>query len=102
MITPKKIYEVFGITPGPWKIYKIKGYCIDHIVKDKLIVCDLNVPMAVEHYNSSLLATAPTMLVALVKVTLLTETEHDYVIKAIEAADHKKRPWSELKRELLS
>ncbi len=113
-ITPEKIYEVFGITPGPWEYkyewkdegdWRQRGYYSGRIqiCGDPLYPGDNNF-----YANGCLFTQSPTMLVALVRIQLFAESEYNtevsetYYKSIIEAADHKKRPWPELKKELLS
>ena len=63
------IIEKLGFTPGPWGVKKIKGYCIDEIIgSNDELACQLDVPMAAKHNNSSLIGAAPEMFEALIDV----------------------------------
>ena len=95
MITPEKVYEVFGIDAE--LKFMVGDECTDNIM--------------------CLIKVAPEILAALIEIIIDTEQhykatedplqderfEDDYghVIKLIEKADYKNRTWLELKKELL-
>ncbi len=114
MITPEKIYEVFGITPGPWVAEHtymsamVKGRRPNGEVIGKMHPSINGLFTDTQNaINTLCAAAAPTMLVALVRIQLFAESEYNtevsetYYKSIIEAADHKKRSWPELKKELL-
>ncbi len=121
-ITSKKIYEVFGITPGLWHFNSALD-CIfsdkrtnlfDGDGRDDLFVCLLDVreyrnnqSNEIKENNAHLIATSPKMLVALVKIQMFadsvynTEVSETYYKEIIESVDYKNRKWSEIKKELI-
>lgn len=109
MITAEKIYEVFGITPGPWNTDK-QLYMIE---SSTLTVCLLDEGDGIDNSinaDMELVKSSPEMLVALVNIAIemipyknrrLDDKGHfDRIVKAIESADSQKRKWPELLKEL--
>lgn len=120
MITAERVYEVFGITPGPWWS---EGEYIATMVEGKRPNGEVMGRMSPSIHNLFTLkqnaknakcaAASPEMLVALVNTVMQIEwaaevqgaighIEDVYLmmIKAIESADSKKREWPELLKEL--
>ena len=105
MITAKRVYEVFGITQD---YHRVPG---DNIIRHGIKYSDIK-----HHYNlneMNIIDASPELLVALVSTVMQIEwaaevqgsighIEDVYLmmIKAIESADSKNRPWSELLKEL--
>jgi len=113
MITPERVYEVFGITPGPWEIKIRIDDCFNPIESIGKIEPGFDqaddVWLNISTEDSKLASSVPEMLVALVNIAVEMEPYHNsgfedkglYIsaIKIIESADSKNRPWSELLKE---
>lgn len=114
MISLKKICEVFNISPSPWKLKKIKGYCIDNVLdQSDGVICQSDVPMSAKYNNSNVITISPELLQALINcvigiinlppLTAIAGTltnEYNQAIKTIEKSDNKNRTWEELLKEL--
>ena len=106
MITPERVYEVFGITPGPWDI----TVTVNGFPDGPFLSFNKNNNDTSKTKTNWLAANGfPEMLVALVHE--LEQLWHDGVedetgnyipmVKAVESADSKDRPWSKILKELL-
>ena len=112
MITAERVYEVFGITPGPWETgnplkneSNLMIYC-DDSTGQRIADCTNNLTfhsIKMKEANAQLTASSPEMLVALVKQEYShskCNAESEEIIKIIESADKQKRKWPELLKEL--
>ena len=130
MITAERVYEVFGITPGNWKIVNGKSqYYPDKERVETVRSDDYNSDMmacykgniiadftkahgerahAFEEAknNACLLKASPEMLVTFVNTVIELDDRSYYInsynllVKAIESADNRGRKWPELLKEL--
>ena len=122
MITAERVYEVFGITPGPWWS---EGEYLAAMVEGKRPNGEIIGRMSPSIHNlfttkqnarnAKCSASSPEMLVALVNEVISLDCEdilkdiitdieiseeEKMMIKAIESADSQKRKWPELLKEL--
>lgn len=117
MISAERVYEVFGITPGPWETgnplkneSNLMIYC-DDSTGQRISDCTNHLtfhPIKMKEANAQLVATSPEMLVALVNILVhfdtmgwgYTDEGYNNLIKAIESVDSQNRKWPELIKAL--
>ena len=114
MITPERVYEVFGITPGPWWS---EGEYLAAMVEGKRpngeVIGRMSpsiqrlFTMKQNSINAKCATASPQMLVALVNVLernnrefILDHGTQFMIVKAIESADSKGRKWPEILKAL--
>ena len=109
MITAEKVYEVFGITPGPWE---------NRVTGEFNNICNPSysnwfIAEDIQDRNINILLASPEMLVTQINLVIgvnglppstaiqgvLTD-EWNQAVKAIESADSQNRKWPELLKEL--
>lgn len=110
MISAERVYEVFGITPGPWKHSYYDGWDCVIPQHTTIKICNLveNNPA-----NADVISSSPEMLVSAVHMLEQIEWASDVrggigymtecyneMFKTIESADSQNRPWKELLKEL--
>ena len=124
MITPERVYEVFGITPGPWEIndeVDFDSFISGDTGKYKNVICQpLGTHSAYKtgeyppwDNNKNLIKASPEMLVTLVNMVIELSDRFSYQgfhgdfklifddhVKAIESADSQNLKWPELLKEL--